>query len=222
MKKFKVLPVILILCVIAFGFVVAYRCFFPVVSLVEDQAFDALYPERAKIELKWALLKKGIRVNEFVLGKNDITDSATLEEKINSLGSSKAIVLSPLAADAVKAHSSNMALDLENVVLISMNISRYDGFDCVMQTLGETITTTQTDGMTAVLNNEIEKYDFENGISYAVDYRYSGAVPEKSLGGVFAPDLTKCLIPLLDYSKEDIPETGILVYEFYKVRRKIF
>ena len=222
MKKFKVLPIILILCAAAFGFTVAYRCFFPVVSLAEDQAFDALYPEKAKIELKWALLKKGIRVNEVVFGKNDLTDSAMLEEKINSLSSSKAIVMSPLTADAVKAHASNITLNLDDVVFISMNVSRYDGFDCVMQTLGEIITTTQTDGMTVVMNDEIAKYDFENGISYAVDYRYSGAVPEKNLGGVFAPDLAKCLIPLLDYSKEDIPETGVLVYEFYKVRRKIF
>lgn len=189
-----------VLIIIASLFCLVYLGLFKTLVFIEDEAFELLYPKKALWEFRTDLLCKGIRLRTVKLDKKTMDSISSMDEKLSKFKWADYVVLSPVTSLSFRFFNIDSSSLFPKAPVIALGSEKDSCFDIALKTDEQ------------MLSPVCPEED-----SSAVDYRYSQAVPSSSLKGVYAPDLSVSIIPLLEKDKAALPEIGILVYNYYEI-----
>ena len=222
MKKGHFAKALLIVFILLAAVLFVYTvCFKPVV-LLEDDSFNLLYPKKAKADFALNLAKQGYSLLIVKLDNSVIKDRERLASSISKYASRKFVICSPVVSVSVYQKKLDLKELNPDTAFISLGTNGSKLFDINLMADESSVFTSCPENITAVETKDIREISYDDNPSYAVEYSYSGAVRKDYLKGVFAPDLSLSIIPLLTLEKENLPEKGILAYNYYEIQRSIF
>lgn len=214
MVKKTVFKVVLSLLIVLTAALFVYTVCFKSVILIEDPAFKALYPTKAKLDFIKNLVPEyyGLRTVTIPVDKLENPDLFTTS--LARYSKADCIVLSPVISYAVRNYQIELQELFTDSKIISIGQGSSKYFDTSLNEDKSLIELCVPEQIHFATEDEIKNSSIEAD-TFAVDYRYLGAVEKDRVSYVVAPDLSTSVLPLLNIPKENLPQSGVLAYGCY-------
>lgn len=214
MVKKTAFKVLLSLLVVLTAALFVYTICFKSVILIEDPAFKTLYPLKAKLDFMKNLAPDYYSFRTATISADTMSDETLLTAFLKKYSQADCIVLSPVIGYAVKCYQIKLKEIFPDTKIISIGSYSSEYFDTSLKEDKGLIELCVPEEIYFATEDDIKNYSIEAD-TFAVDYRYLGAVGKDRVCCVVAPDLTTSVLPLLSIPKEELPESGVLAYGCY-------